>query len=116
MLLVTELSVQKKILKCHVKDYFKINGKGMIKKPKKGQYARFKNFERKIKSLFMPFVDFQNILVPEDNIRKNPDESYTNKSQEHVPCSYGYRLKCFDDKFTNKRWVSNKRRTIWYPH
>ena len=41
------------ILKCHVKDYFKINGKQKIKVPKKGEYARFKYYMRKIKS---PFV------------------------------------------------------------
>ena len=33
-----------KILQCHVKDCFKINGKQMIKMPKNGEYARFKTF------------------------------------------------------------------------
>ena len=32
------------ILKCHVKDCFKINGKQRIKKPKKSEYVRFKMF------------------------------------------------------------------------
>ena len=38
------------ILKCHFKDCFKINGKKTIKMPKKGEYVKFKNFERNIKS------------------------------------------------------------------
>ena len=38
------------ILKSHVKDCFKINGKLTIKMPKKGKYIKFKNFGRKIKS------------------------------------------------------------------
>ena len=33
---------------------------------KKCEYVTFKNFERKIKSLFMIYVDFESILVPED--------------------------------------------------
>ena len=32
-----------KILICRVKDCFKINGKQMIKRPKKVEYIRFKN-------------------------------------------------------------------------
>ena len=35
--------------------------------PKKGGYVKFKNFGRKIKSLFMIYPDFESILVPEDN-------------------------------------------------
>ena len=40
----------KKILKRHIKDCFKINGKQRIIMPKKGEYFKFKNYERKIKS------------------------------------------------------------------
>ena len=35
--------------------------------PKKDEYFKFKNFERKIKSPFMIYADFVIILVPEDN-------------------------------------------------
>ena len=68
----------KKILKCHVKDCFEINGKQMIKMPKNDEYVRFKNYERKIKSPFMIYADFESIVVPEDNEKQNPEESYTN--------------------------------------
>ena len=27
-------------------------------------------------------------------------ESYTNKYQMHIACSYGYKLECVDDKFS----------------
>ena len=62
--------------------------------PKKGKYVTFKYFERKMKSpfLFMIYADFESILVPEDNGKQNPNESYTNKYQKHVACSYGYKL------------------------
>ena len=67
--------------------------------PKKGEYVRFKNYERKIKSLFMIYADFESILVPENNKRRNLGESYTMKCQKYV-CSYGYKLVYVDDKFS----------------
>ena len=88
----------KEILKFHINDCFKINSKQMIKMPKKGEYVRFKNYERKIKSLFMIYADFDSILVPEVNGKQNRDESYTNKYQKNVASSYDYKLLCVDDK------------------
>ena len=67
---------------------------------KKGQYIKFKNFERKRKSPFMIYAHFESILVPEDNGMQNPNESYTNMYQKYVACSYGYKLVCVDDKFS----------------
>ena len=61
----------------------------MIKMPKKSQYVKLKNFERKIKSPFMIYADFESILGPEDNGKQNPEESYTSKFQQNFACSYG---------------------------
>ena len=47
--------------------------------PVKGEYIKFKNYDRKIKSPFIIYVDFESILVPEDNGKQNPEQSYTNK-------------------------------------
>ena len=66
------------ILKSHIKDWFKINGKQRIIMPKKGEYIKFKNFERLIKSPFIIYADFESILVPENNGKQNPNEFYTN--------------------------------------
>ena len=41
------------ILKNHVTDCFKINGRQIIKMPKNFGYVRFKYYERKIRSPFM---------------------------------------------------------------
>ena len=68
--------------------------------PKKATYVKFKNYERKLKSLFIIYVDFESIFVPENNGNQNPEESYTNKYQKHIACSYGYKLVCVDDKFS----------------
>ena len=68
-----------KILKCYLKDCFKINGKQRIITPEKGDYVKFKNYERKIKSPLVIYADFESILVPENNGEENPEEPYTNK-------------------------------------
>ena len=46
----------------------------------------------------MIYADFESILVPEDNGKQNPNESYTNKYQKHIACSYGCKLVCVDEK------------------
>ena len=66
----------------------------------KGEYIKFTNFERKIKSPFMIYADFESVLVPEDNGKQNPNKSYTSKYQKHISCSYGYKLVYVDDKFS----------------
>ena len=39
-----------------------------------------------MKSPFIIYADFESILVPEDNGKQNPKESYTNKYQKHIAC------------------------------
>ena len=53
----------------------------------------------------MIYTDFESILVQKDIGNQNPDESYTNKSQEHVACSCDYEFVYVDGKF-NKRFES----------
>ena len=33
--------------------------------------------------------------------KQNPQESYTGKYQKHIDCSYGYKLVCAADRFSN---------------
>ena len=67
---------------------------------KKDEYLKFKNFEKKVKSPFMIYAYFESILVLRDNRKPNPNESYVNKYEKNVACSYGYKLVCVDDKFS----------------
>ena len=53
----------------------------------------------------MIYAYFEIILVPEDNGKASANEPDTNKYQKHVPCGYGYKLVCVDDKF-NKPFKS----------
>ena len=68
--------------------------------PKKDEYVKFKNCEEKIKSPLIIHANFESILVQEDNGKQNAKESYTNKYQKHITCSYGYKLVCVDHNFS----------------
>ena len=74
-ILVPEDSTEE-LLKCIVTDLFKINGKQMIQMPEGGEYVKFKNYERKLKSPFIISKDFESILVPEDNEKQHPKDCY----------------------------------------
>ena len=45
-------------------------------------------------------ADFESILVPEHNRKKNQKKSYTNNYQKHIVFSYDYKIVCFDDDFS----------------
>ena len=66
---------------------------------KKCEYVKFRNHERKIEWPFIIYSDFESILVPGDNRKQYPEDSWTIKYQKHFTCSYGYKLVCVDDKF-----------------
>ena len=72
----------------------------MIKMPKNNEYIKFENYEKKKKSQFMMYADFERLLVPKEDGKQNPDESYENKNKKHVAYSYRYKLVCVCDKFT----------------
>ena len=55
------------MLKRNIKDCFKFTGKQKITMPKEGEYFKYKTYERKIKSPFIIYADFEIILVPEGN-------------------------------------------------
>ena len=47
------------------------------------------------------YANFESILVLENNGKQNLEESYKNKYQKHIACSYDYKLVCVDDNFSN---------------
>ena len=51
------------VLKYHINDCFKINDNQRIKMPMKSEYVKFRNYDRKIKSPFMIYSDFESVLV-----------------------------------------------------
>ena len=76
---VCQLSEQQKNHNVLLKIALKLMVKKTIKMPKKDDFIKLKTFWRKIKSPFMIYANFKSSLVPEDNGKQNPNESYTNK-------------------------------------
>ena len=66
---------QYRISKSDVNDCSKINVKQIIKIPGKGKYVKFKNYKKKIRSLFMIYADFDVNLVSNDKGKQNPDHT-----------------------------------------
>ena len=98
LLLLQAFSTQE-ILKHNINDCIKINGKQRIIMPKKAEYIKFYNFEeKKIKSAFIIYVDFESIVVTKI-IERKIQKSAINKYEKHIPCIYWYKNakmeKCF---------------------
>ena len=85
-----------KILNEHGKGCLSINGGQRIKLEK--GFIEFNNFNKTIPCPFKIYADFECLLKNVD-IGINIDcFSYTTKY--HIPCSFGYKLVCIDDKFS----------------
>ena len=57
-----------------------------------------------MKQLRVPFkiyADFECILKEDKSSDKN-NGSYTEKYQDHIPCSFAHKVACVDNKFSKK--------------
>ena len=64
-----------------------------------------------IKAPFMIYADFESILVPEDDGKQSPEESYTIKYQKHVTCSC-LRFQIFSFASKKVQGFSNDRKIL----
>ena len=75
-----------------------INGRQNVKLEK--GFVEFKNFNRQIPVPFKIYTDFECLLKSVDSSFDNDCFSYTKKYQDHIPCSFAYKLVCVDNKFS----------------
>ena len=91
----------KKVLIEHREDCLVINGKESVKL--KSGYISFKNHFRQIPVSFKIYADFESIFKKVDcDIEHNSTSSYTKKYQDHVPCSFAYKVVCVDNRFSKE--------------
>ena len=88
----------KSVLNDHKKDCLLING-GQNIKLEKG-FIKFNNFKRKIPVPFKIYADFECLLKNCDLKVDNDCFSYTKKYQDHIPCSFAYKVVYVDNKFS----------------
>ena len=78
----------------HKENCLSINGKQSVKLEE--GIIKFENYFKQILVPFKIYADFEcNLKIVECN-----EGSYTKKYQDHIPCSFAYKVVCIDDKFT----------------
>ena len=84
----------KNVLTKHKEPCLSINGVQSVRLEK--GTIEFKNYFKQIPVPFKIYADF------EFNLKsvKSYEGSYSKKYQDHIPCSFAYKLVCVDDKFT----------------
>ena len=88
--------ISEKVLIEDKKNCLVINGKQSIKS---GSIS-FKNYFKQLTVPFKIYADFECLLKGVKSSNKNSG-SYTEKYQDHVPCSFAYKVVCVDNKFNN---------------
>ena len=78
----------------HKENCFSINGKQSVKQEK--GIIEFENYNKQIPVPFKIYADFECNLKGVESY----EGSYTKKYQDHIPCSFAYKVVCIDDRFT----------------
>ena len=84
----------------HKEACFSINGAQSVRL--ENGTAEFKNYFKQIPVPFKVYADFECNLESVQSY----EGSYSKKYQNHIPCSFGYKLVCVDNKFTKSIIVS----------
>ena len=68
-----------------------------IELPEPGTMLSFKNYNRSMRVPFIVYADFESFIKPIDTCQPDPSLSYSYTHQKHIPSSFCYYVKCFDD-------------------
>ena len=99
-----------KVLIEHKENCLIIHGKQSVNL-KSGSIS-FKNYFKQLPVPLKIYADFECILKEVKSSNKN-NGSYTEKYQDHIPCSFAYKVACIDNKFS-KRVVFYRRKNAAY--
>ena len=87
-----------KVFEEHKKVRLKINGKQSVKL--RSGLIKFKNYFKQLAVLFKIYTNFESVLKRINSDDKNNNTSYTKMYQEHIPCSFAYKVARIDDRFS----------------
>ena len=88
----------KRVLIEHKEDCLIINDKQNVKLEK--GFINFKNYFKQIPVPFKIYADSECILKKVESNIVDDNTSYTRKYQDHIPCSFAYKVACVDNKFS----------------
>ena len=92
---------KEKILSEHKEDCLVINGKQKFKL--ESVFISLKIYSKQMPVSIKIYADFECILEKVDgDIECSLNSSYTRKYQNHVLCSFAYKVVCVDNKFSKK--------------
>lgn len=69
----------------------------VTKIPSPNEFVEFKSFSKQLRAPIVVYADFECALAPTLGCANNPDQSRTMKTEQHVPTSFGFYVKCFDE-------------------
>ena len=88
-----------RVLVEHKENCLVINGKQNVKLGK-GSIS-FKNYSKQLSAPFKLYANFKCILRPTLSKRSSDkSNSYIENYQDHIPCSFAYKVVCVDNKFS----------------
>ena len=88
------------VLTEHKNNCISINGKQAINMPEKGDKVYFKNHHKQLPVPFIIYADFEALTEKIQGCQPNNEKSYTEAYQKHTDCGYGYKVVCYDDKYS----------------
>ena len=93
------------VLNKHKENCLVINGEQRVKLNE--GFISFKNYSRPMEAPFKIYADFEFILKKSKALYEVFDENslWSKKYQDHVPCGFGYKVVCVDDRFTKNAVV-----------
>ena len=89
------------VLTEHKENCLVINSKQNVEL-RKGSIS-FKNYSKQLPAPFKTYADFECILRPtlsKEVKSSDKNGSYTEKYQDHIPCSFAYKVVCVDNIFS----------------
>ena len=89
------------VLMNHKDNCIQVNGVQAVKMPDKdNNILKFNNFHKQLPVPFVIYADFEAITEKISGCQPNNDKSYTEAYQKHADCGYGYKVFCYDDKYS----------------
>ena len=67
--------------------------------PEEETAISFKNIHKSMRMPFIVYADFESFIKPIDTCEPNPNKSYKKQYQKHIPSSFCYYIKYFDDNY-----------------
>ncbi|XP_065662566.1 uncharacterized protein LOC136085205 [Hydra vulgaris] len=67
--------------------------------PPPNSTMQFTNHNKSMRVPFVVYADFESFIKQIDTCEPNSNESYTKQYQKHIPSSFCYYIKCFDEVF-----------------